>query len=121
MRSMRGSTSAVNGFPLIFRVIFRFIFESAFGSGLRYMMVTKFAGKSKGWGWARFARRCWVLGSGCWRRLCAIGRICAELCVEGAIRVGCKTGQTKPLPLKLKELACGAVLDLGDAWAPLGD
>src|ERR1035438_9406223 len=26
MRSMRGSTSSANGFPLIFRLIFRFIF-----------------------------------------------------------------------------------------------
>src|ERR1017187_5802828 len=81
MRSMRGSTSAVNGFPLIFRVIFRFIFESAFGSGLRYMMVTKSSGKSKGW--AGRASRAGAGGeglgacAGC-ARLGGIGQICAS-------------------------------------------
>ena len=49
------------------------------------------------------------------RRLCATGRDWADLWVGGVIRAGCKTGQTKPLPLKLEELACGAVLGLGDA------
>src|ERR1017187_2005425 len=107
MRSMRGSTSAVKGFPLMVRVIFRFIFESAFGSGLRYMMVTKFSGKSKGWGWARFGRRGWGLGAGGLRRLCAIGRDWADLCIAGAIRAGCEIGRTKPLSLESKELACG--------------
>src|ERR1035441_8795347 len=76
MRSMRGSTSSVNGFPLIFSVIFRFISTQPLVSqphlwwwealrtvrGLRSMMVNKFAEKSKGWG--RFCAP--VLGSGCW-------------------------------------------------------
>src|ERR1017187_6682830 len=102
MRSMRGSTSAVKGFPLMVRVIFRFIFESAFGSGVRSMMVTKFSGKSKGWGWARFARRGWGLGAGGLRRLCAIGRDWADLCIAGAIRAGCEIGQTKAIPIEIK-------------------
>jgi hypothetical protein len=33
---MRGSTSAVNGFPLIFRVIFRFIFTQPLVWGAVY-------------------------------------------------------------------------------------
>src|ERR1017187_664873 len=107
MRSMRGSTSAVNGFPLIFRVIFRFIFESAFGSGLRYMMVTKFSGKSKGGAGGASRAGAGGLGAGGLRRLCAIGRDWADLCIAGAIRAGCEIGRTKPLSLESKELACG--------------
>ena len=50
-------------------------------------MVTNISAKCKGVGVgvARFARRCWVLGSGCWRRLCAIGRICASRARFGAV------------------------------------
>src|ERR1035441_4296992 len=111
MRSMRGSTSSVNGFPLIFSVIFRFISTQPLVSqphlwwwealrtvrGLRSMMVTKFAEKSKGWG--RFVRRGWGLGAGRWgpapdvrdwAELCRIVQVCA-------LGAGWRIDRTKPL------------------------
>src|ERR1017187_7893145 len=115
MRSMRGSNSAVNGFPLIFRVIFRFICTqplvlSAVYDGDEYF------GKMQGGGGGGGALRAPVLGAGFWV-LAPVVRDWADLCVEGAIRGGCGIGRTKPFPLDSKQLACkGGGAGMAGAW-----
>ena len=87
-------------------------------------MVTNISAKCKGVGVARFARRCWVLGSGCWRWLCAIGRICAELCVEGADSGRMQNWTNKAVIVGIKGVGVRRRLGLaGLAWmrtSPLG-
>src|ERR1022692_2989979 len=87
-------------------------------------MVTNISAKCKGVGVARFARRCWVLGSGGWRRLCAIGRICAELCVEGADSGQMQNWTNKAVIVGIKGVGVRRRLGLaGLAWmrtSPLG-
>src|ERR1035438_7411339 len=70
MRSMRGSTSSANGFPLIFRLIFRFIFTqpSVAGgapdsSGPVVYDSDEYFGEMQG-GWASFACRGGGVGAG---------------------------------------------------------
>src|ERR1035438_8099926 len=100
MRSMRGSTSSANGFPLIFRLIFRFIFTqpSVAGgapdsSGPVVYDSDEYFGEMQG-GWASFACRAGGEGLG----------FCVQWC---AIRGGCEIGRAKPLPLNIDELAWG--------------
>src|ERR1017187_6360180 len=88
MRSMRGPTSAVNGFPLIFRVIFRFICTqplvlSAVYDGDEYF------GKMQGGGGGGGAPRAPVLGAGFWV-LAPVVRDWADLC--GVVRRGRRFG-----------------------------
>src|ERR1017187_9152981 len=86
MRSMRGSTSAVNGFPLIWRVIFRFICTQPLVWGAVYDGDECF-GKMQGGGSG--ALRAPVLGSGFWV-LAPVVRDWADLC--GVVRRGRRFG-----------------------------
>src|SRR5271165_6820928 len=118
---MRGSTSSANGFPLIFRVIFRFICTqpSVVGgapdsSGPVVYDGDEYFGEMQGG--ARFARLCWLLAAGC--AGCArLGGIVRDCAVGIAVRAGGRIGQSKPIPLGSKELAYGGAW----GWDGMGD
>src|ERR1022692_4883945 len=123
MRSMRGSTSAVNGFPLIFRVIFRFISTQPLVWGAVYD-GDEYFGKMQGGGGG--ALRAPVLGAGFWV-LAPVVRDWADLC--GVVRRGRDSGRmqnwtNKAVIVGIKGVGVRRRLGLaGLAWmrtSPLG-